>query len=297
MKIIALVVTYNRENLLKECLEALLKQSYSLEKIVIVNNCSTDGTKDYLDYIKLNDEKEKFLIINLEKNVGGAGGFYEGIKASSVIDYDFIWIMDDDTIANEECLKKLVSKTNVDEKIGFLCSNVLWKDNSVCIMNIPHTYKLWNERLDAGLIRLKSTSFVSVLIKKSVIVEVGLPIKEFFIWGDDAEYTSRISNKYKGYMVSDSIVYHYMNENKDVNIIYDDNNRIARYFYEYRNKLFIKRKEGLKGILSYFKYLLTSINGVILKSKNNKYKRIKYILKGFVSGVKFNPKIEYLEGE
>ena len=53
-KIIALVVTYNRKNLLKENIEALLAQKYSEFDILIVDNASTDGTKEFMDSYKEN---------------------------------------------------------------------------------------------------------------------------------------------------------------------------------------------------------------------------------------------------
>lgn len=48
MTINCVVVTYNRLALLKECLDALDKQTYPIHKIVIVDNCSTDGTGAFL---------------------------------------------------------------------------------------------------------------------------------------------------------------------------------------------------------------------------------------------------------
>ena len=71
MKINCVVVTYNRLSLLKECLSALENQTYPIQRIVIVDNCSTDGTSEFLD--SLTDTR--YLIIHSKENIGGAGGF------------------------------------------------------------------------------------------------------------------------------------------------------------------------------------------------------------------------------
>ena len=48
-KVCAVVVTYNRKALLLECVQAILRQSYPIEKIVIIDNASTDQTEEYLE--------------------------------------------------------------------------------------------------------------------------------------------------------------------------------------------------------------------------------------------------------
>ena len=91
MKVVAVVVTYNRKELLKECIEALIKQEYNDCEILIVDNASTDGTKDYINqYIKEN----KIIYKNTGSNLGGAGGFNYGMKEACKLGCDYIWNMD-----------------------------------------------------------------------------------------------------------------------------------------------------------------------------------------------------------
>ena len=77
-KVDCVVVTYNRLSLLKECLEALLNQEYLLNKIYVINNNSTDGTKEYLKHFS--EKNSVIKPVNLRKNIGGAGGFNIGLK-------------------------------------------------------------------------------------------------------------------------------------------------------------------------------------------------------------------------
>ncbi|MBL4936349.1 glycosyltransferase family 2 protein [Clostridium sp. YIM B02515] len=291
----AVIVTYNRKELLKECIDALIGQKYKLSKIIIINNCSNDGTSEMLEDMK--SKYEILYVINMEKNIGGAGGFYEGIKAAYDSKQDYIWLMDDDTIPDEEALQYLVDAGDLDEikNWGFLCSNVVWKDNTGCLMNIPALDYYWNNFLDKGLIKLKGTSFVSVLFKRDIIKSIGFPIKEFFIWGDDAEYTHRVTKSYEAYLVEDSKVIHKMGQNTGISIFHEDKNRIDRYFYDYRNRLYIAKKRGTKEVLKYF-YLFTKNILLLTFTKNNyRFNKIKVIFKGMFNGIFFNPRIEYPE--
>ncbi|WP_075809306.1 glycosyltransferase family 2 protein [Paraclostridium sordellii] len=283
----AIIVTYNRKTLLKKCIESLLKNSSDLDGIIIVNNASTDGTEIYLEDL----EDYRIEILNLSKNIGGAGGFSRGIEYALNKDYDYFWIMDDDTIVNSRTLENLLKGfEGTNENIGFICSNVLFTDKSQCIMNIPRLSKNWGSSISRSLLKVDSASFVSILIKKEAIVNVGLPISEFFIWGDDLEYTERISKKYSCFMSINSTVVHEMKNNIGVNIVSDDINRIDRYYYEYRNKLYIYKKN--KQLIKYFIYVLKSIIKILLKSEKYKMKRLKVIFKGSKDGIVFNPSVK-----
>ena len=93
--IIAVIVTYNRKELLKENMEALINQSYKEFDILVVDNASTDGTFEYIK--RLVNDNDFISYFNTGKNLGGAGGFSLGIKEACLKGYEKIWIMDDDT--------------------------------------------------------------------------------------------------------------------------------------------------------------------------------------------------------
>ena len=292
-KICAIVVTYNRLELLKMTIERLLNQTRKLDEIIIINNASTDGTKEFLDGMK-----DKVTVKTLSKNLGGAGGFSEGIKFAYEKGHDYFWIMDDDTIAESNSLQVLEEALNKfsDKKIGFLSSNVLFKDNKPCIKNVPHLYvDEWSEYASEGYLRLNAASFVSVLVSREAVKEVGLPIKEFFIWGDDIEFTKRISSKFECYFVERSIVYHYMNENKGVDLITEGPARVDRHFYDIRNKFYVAKTAGAKSVLAYLKNILKVNINILFKSKEGKMKKLRVVAKGFFKGITFNTSIEYID--
>lgn len=287
--IAAVVVTYNRCKLLQECLDALEKQTYSDFDIIVIDNASTDGTEEIVKDRMLSNNRIKYII--LPKNIGGAGGFCRGVEEACKGKYDYIWLMDDDTIPEEEALEKLIDVLEEKQNIGFLSSKVLWKDLSLCKMNIPLLGK--KDSLDKYC-RVRKATFVSLLLSREVVEKVGLPIKEFFIWGDDQEYTERISKKYNCYYIEESVVIHKSETNNGSDIVSDSDNKIQRYYYKYRNELFISKNKGILSVC-YYMYRLIKDMVLILFKSDNKMKREKVVLKGFYDGIVFNPNIEFYE--
>ena len=106
------IVTYNRKELLKECIKACQTQSVKFSKIIIVNNHSTDGTKVYLD--SLDDPQLK--VIHSKENLGGAGGFHLALKIAQQYPLDYVLLIDDDAILNKNYNKYIVEYMNKDEK-------------------------------------------------------------------------------------------------------------------------------------------------------------------------------------
>ena len=293
-KIVAVVVTYNREKLLEECINSLLNQTYPLD-ILIIDNFSTDGTKELVQkYVG-----ENLFYYNTGSNLGGAGGFNYGMKRAVERNYDFCWIMDDDTIASPTALEEMVKKANeIDNKFSFLSSVVLWTDGSLCNMNIQAISKdaISNYKsLYKNLLELKSASFVSCFVNMEYARKAGYPITEFFIYGDDVEYTMRLSKYAPGYLNPYSIVTHKTTTNDATNLVGVDKKRIDRYFYNYRNYLYICRKYDPKEYRKFkliYHYLKLKI---LLKSKDSKFKRIRTLSKGYRAGKKFNPNIETID--
>ena len=293
-KVMAIVVTYNRKELLKECIQALLNQEYKNCDILIIDNASTDGSKEYINE-ELNNDKVHY--VNTGETLGGAGGFNYGIKEAVKLGCDFIWVMDDDCIVHKDSLTKLLeADENLNGNYGFLSSKVLWKDRSICKMNIQkRKFSKWLKDYETNMQKIEMASFVSLFIKTQIVEEVGLPIKEFFIWTDDWEYTRRISRKYKCYYISKSVVTHKSKLNEGASIAAVDGERLERFKYMYRNDVVLYRRERIKGwILLYLRLTLHKIR-ILRSNRKDKKERIKIINNGIREGKKFYPEIEYIK--
>jgi GT2 family glycosyltransferase len=298
--ILTIIVTYNRKDLLSECLTAI---NSSLQKtdVLVIDNNSTDGTKEMIEDLKSSFETE-LIHINTGSNLGGAGGYNygvrEAIKLSKNADhkYKYFYLMDDDTIIKPDSLKVLIdTAAKLNDKFGFLSSKALWKDGSICKTNVQR--KAVARRINdfnTPLVPVDYASFVSLLIKEEDVVALGLPIKEFFIWSDDLEYTRRFSKKEKSYLVNESIVIHKCAENIGVDITKEkDIKRIERYKYIYRNDVYTFKKEGLRGIIFLFVRFLYHMLKIIFIAPR-KFDKIKTVILSHIDGFKFNPQIEYV---
>ena len=141
--IVAIIVTYNRKELLKESILSFFQQTYQNFSIYIIATASTDGTYEYINDMLDND---RLYYFNTGKNLGGAGGFSFGIKEAVQHGFSYLWIMDDDTLPKPTALEELLAaKTILKDDFGFLFSDVKWIDGSPCSMNVPNVSKQWIE--------------------------------------------------------------------------------------------------------------------------------------------------------
>lgn len=301
-RIAAVVVTYNRCDLLEECISALLKSLVKVD-VLVIDNASTDRTFDVVQ--KFKDEKS-IKYFNTGANLGGAGGFNYGIKKAYDLGYDYFWLMDDDVIVLENSLSELMdARKYIGEDFGFLSSLAVWTDGKSCKMNkhiVPDDQNQWNDDkivCQQGIVRIGRATFVSFLLKREVVKDIGLPIKEYFIWGDDTEYSLRISSKYPCYYVSKSVVVHKMKANQSSSNFADmeDLERIKRTTLSIRNDFCTYKRMGSRRLIKFHSYLARLFLGVLKSQSPYKFNKMITIIAGWNKGLLFNPEIEYVDVE
>ncbi len=292
MKIYCVIVTYNRLDLLKMAIKAVMKQTRLPDGVIIVDNLSTDGTREYLESLNNPLLKPCFL----DTNQGGAGGFYHGIKTAYEKGADWIWVMDDDSLPREDALEKLITcpmfhQQRDQGEIGFFASRVNWTDGSKCIMNSPlpnHVYWDWYADKHDGCYQIDRCSFVSMLINRKAIQKLGYPVKQFFIWLDDWEYSGRITEHFPAFYIPESVVIHQLPENKGVDYCDINDKNLWKFLYEIRNQISYLTHQGRLGFFDALLFLIRRIT-LMNKLKKTYFQQIK-ILKSGISGFFFNYK-------
>lgn len=297
-KVAAVVVTYNRKELLRECLQALLVQTRPLDEIIVIDNASIDGTDQIVPI-----EFSQVTYVRLPENIGGAGGFHEGMRLAYEKGHDWIWVMDDDVIPSPDALESLLLVSIEGEQIGLLCSHVVWRDGSPHIMNVPQVSALisyrgnhlipFNQHVERGLIRIRACSFVSALVSKHALEIVGLPIKEMFIYGDDIEFTTRLCKQFACYYVVRSKVLHNTKDNRGVDLMMVSSDQLWRYFYEVRNMTYLHRKRGIMSLVGFCLAHWPLYLRKALKRRQGRLRAINICLKGLLFGLTFRPRIEF----
>lgn len=137
-------------------------------------------------------------------------------------------------------------------------------------------------------------SFVSLFVPADVIAELGLPIKDFFIWTDDWEFTRRVSRVHPCYVVGTSVVTHKCKVNGAGNIALDSGERISRFRLAYRNDIVLYRGEGLAGYAYVIARDLNHLARIVLEAKGRKLERARAVVGGTLEGLRFHPQIEYV---
>ena len=291
--IAAVVVTRNRKELLVQCVERLLAQQTACD-VLVVDNASTDGTSEALQRI----ESPYLRYWNTGQNFGGAGGFNVGMRWAVEDGYDYLWLMDDDTLPEPDALTQLwLAHERLKGEYGFLSSVVLWKDGKECRMNRQKVKKDFYKHIELlrySILQIEQSSFVSLFLTAQVVEKAGLPIKDFFIWGDDLEYTRRISIRMKqsSYLVGKSLVQHFMTTNSGSSLATDRPDRINRYWYAFRNDNYSYRKEGFGSMLYYLMRCGREFWRIIFQAKDYRLKRLSVLLGGMIKGFFFFPRVE-----
>lgn len=225
MTVFTIVVTYNRLNLLREVLEAIKRQTVNIDKIVVVNNCSTDGTSEWLS-----NEKDVFVIN--QSNVGGAGGFHTGIKYAYENGADWIWMMDDDVKPEPDCLGELLKHDNFSKCLHpkRICKDGIeyyWGNYFDIARNriIPLNAFEYNKK---AIYFVSTGCFEGMLIHSEIVNKIGYPDSRFFIYGDDTVY-GYLANQYTNVCcVSSAKMTRAVNSN-------DDPFRPMYLYYKFRN--------------------------------------------------------------
>ena len=230
------VVNHNGKRYLEKCLSSLKHLDYKKEKlqIVMVDNCSTDGSSNFV--------KRQFpgvrVLHNDINNYAKANNI--GIKSS---DGEFVALLNNDTYVDKNWLSELINVTKKHQRIGCAGSKVLFPDGriqSAGHYEFPNFY--WGDRglrePDIGQYdfseEVSSLSGASVLFRRKCLEEVGFLDEDFVMYLEDVDLFLRCRDKeWKLVYAPKSIVYHEFHGTAD--------NKLVNYYIE-RNRLLLIAK-------------------------------------------------------
>ena len=181
-KIIAVLLTRNRKDLLQEGLKGLFNQTVPINKILIVDSVSTDGTFETLnDKGILNRSNIKYIKLN--DNKGPSGGFAEGIKHAMKENPTWVWILDDDIFPQEACLENLLKFKQISHCIAPYRDKTVPFFNPAIGLSSHNTNLSFNTGKD--FVFTNTCCFEGMLINANLIKKIGLPDERFFqVYGD-----------------------------------------------------------------------------------------------------------------
>lgn len=259
----SVTLAYNAERLLPKQLDALLRQSRSLAEIVVVNNASTDGTLGLLS-----TKYPQVTVLDLPANTGTGGGFAAGLAYAVGKKYDWVWLLDHDSVPSEDGLETLLTGLELvgdsRERIGILAPSPIHTTKRLSYPGV-----LWRrgwvhppaEVLNQPVCFVDAVISSGSLVRREAAEEVGLPRGDFFIDFVDFEYCLRLQRYgYKIAMVRDSHLDHEIGDPRTVKVFghskswpvqppwreyYFSRNytfTMGLYYPDWRSKLFLFRK-------------------------------------------------------
>ncbi|MCC4260149.1 glycosyltransferase [Pseudomonas aestusnigri] len=290
LKIFAVIVTYNRKELLPCCLSAVSNQSRKLDRIVIVDNASTDGTRELLHSSEWLSRPDVELLA-LSDNTGGAGGFAAGLKHATDAGADWVWMMDDDAIPNMDALENLINGTlDTDNIYG---STAVYEDKLSWPM-LPHHGRsedaIYTVRQLPGLVEVQFIPFLGIFVSKETVKQIGFPDVGFFLAADDVEYCMRARKSgARIILVGASRIFHPASERYRVcfpgRAFYSLKLPPWKRYYDVRNRIFIARKYYGMGL--WYKTIPGSFLRLVatLWHESHRFEQIKAFLAGMTDGL------------
>ncbi len=264
MKIGAVIVTFNRLEKLKKALACYDAQTFQPHFTLVVNNRSTDGTENFLSEWKKAGGENPRYVVNTERNLGGAGGFYVGMQKAMDLGAEWVWVADDDAYPRPDAMERLSDyyealPTAEKHQIAAVCSAV-YNQGKIHLSHRNHVTKTFlkvkvqkskEDEYDQTAFAFNMLSYVGSCIKASMLEKVGLDEKDYFIYRDDQEHSLRLNKAGKLICVTGSIVDHDTPP-------YDENVVNWGKFYFKRNLLLMLRKN-----FPYRYFLMKYLKGIV----------------------------------
>lgn len=300
MSVDIVLVTYNRLDQLKHTLNCWDCQTVKdnigsnvgfLRNIIVVNNCSTDGTKEFLEHWKTESSYYNKILINTNENLGGSGGFYLGQKKALELEADWIMVADDDAYPAYDMMENFLSFVEKqDVEYSAVCAKVMNEDGSICITHrtkleiqkhwIFHlTYPF--DKYEEEFFKVDTLSYVGSFMNVKALKKYGLVNPNYFIYYDDTEHSIRL-NKYGDIVCVPSIsITHAPKSLKAVN----DKRIIASWkdYYYKRNELNMILKHFPKVASHYiWRYIKDTSN-----FKNRNHPKFKLYNAAFIDAILF----------
>ena len=289
-QITTVIVTYNRKTLLIRCLTAVTAQTCKPDRIIIVNNASTDGTLDLLQSEGWLSRPD-VIFISMGENTGGAGGFAAGLKYATETGANWVWMMDDDAEPHHDALEHLAARQLIPENIY---GSVAVFDGKLSWPMMPfgggkkdsiNTVEQLADEVD-----VKFIPFLGILISAAMVKRIGLPDAGFFLAADDVEYCTRARKAgAKIILIGNSRLNHPASERYRLWLpgfeFFSLKLPPWKRYYDVRNRLFIARAHyGLKLWYStipgsFFRLIAT------LWHEGNRWLQIKAFLAGMTDGL------------
>lgn len=250
-KVYCIVLNWNGKHYLKKCLDSVGRSTYKKLTTIVVDNASTDGSQEF---IKKN--YQKIILLENKKNLGWTGGNNKGVRYALKQKADFIFILNNDTEIDKNCVEELVKILLGKKEVGIVGPKIYLSElNGKKTAKIsfaggkftPNRYfgvHVGINKFDKGQYdKIKETEFVTgaaILIKSEVFKKIGLFDERFFIYYEEADFCLRAKkNGYNILFCPKAHVYHTFSGTVELNSPFQN------YFTTRNHYLFVEKNAPL----------------------------------------------------
>lgn len=246
-----------------ECVESSMKLTYSNFRILIVDNGSSDGSESILRGRFPNIE-----FIQTAENLGFAGGNNVGMRYALEHDADYVWLLNNDTVVDPAALSELVKVADkkattaiVGSKIYYFYEpNKIWFAGGNWRKNKLFASHRGDGEIDFGqydeVCEVDYITGCSLLIKSSVIKEVGMMDESYFLYWEEVDWNATVFKKGRKILyVPSSLVWH------KISASIKNQTHIQAYYY-IRNALLFFQKHEPKRLLPLFINIVLNVRSL-----------------------------------
>lgn len=249
MKDLGIVIcNFNKVDYLKGCLETLFKSNFEnlFYDVIVVDNASTDGSSEFVK-----ESYPSVILLQNKENTGGSGGFDRGIRYCIDKKYDYVTLLDNDILLEENTIINLINYIKQNPKVGAVGSKICTMDDPEIVQEMGSFIDFENKfSFDLPLKSYKDDNSLPEVVvcdyvpaccmvtTKEVLEKVGSFNVDHFIYWDDMDWCMRVKNEgFEIHAINNSRVYHKMggaNHTNTFGMYYFERNRIL-FFLKYIN--------------------------------------------------------------
>jgi len=208
MRVLAHIHTFNDADVIDRSIEAVLRQTRPVDGIVVVDNASTDGILE-------RPSLKNTTVLRNPENLGASGAVATGLRFALEQDYDWIWILDSDSIPEPDALEKLLDlytgwPESLQDQTAFLaCQPRSWSDGQ------PAHGEIFTRRgidiawppPDKRYYPVHAVIWSGCLYRLAAVRQIGFPNLNYFMDGGDRAYGYRVMRAgYKGFIHQDAVL-------------------------------------------------------------------------------------------
>jgi GT2 family glycosyltransferase len=300
----AVLVTYNRKQLLLEVLQDLAAQTYPVSAILIYDNASRDGTPELLQEKGIINEWKTEQTVQSEwkdmtvyytrssYNRGGSGGFANVFRIAAGLNYDCVWAMDDDVSPDRDCLEVLMKYLTRDAQLCLPCrTDENYQDYAIVgydlknplLMNLTQMKtKIPSDEIRTPYVNVVDMPLEGPLMTMRLIRKIGVPDEKYFIMFDDTDYAHRAAQYTHLRYVTETRLHRKLASRAQQNEVQEWN---WKEYYLLRNQFWFDRKYGRNLLVRKLRPTLSKTAKILSAVRQKKKERVSVIRKAYADAM------------